>query len=146
MSEEKKYIKELREKVERYLREKGLSYEVKPDGTLWVRQGSTVVVVHTTPWGKGDQSIVKLAAPVALKVSKISSKLTRFLIEKNSELLFGKFSLNPSDQSVWYEHALLGDYLDLEELFVAVATIAITADKYDEEVCAMTGGKRLIDM
>jgi len=134
----------LRGKVESYLRQKQLSYEVKPNGSLWIRQGSTVVVVSPSDWG--ERTLVKLAAPVALNITKVSPELTRFLVEKNFELLFGKFSLDTNGNAIWYEHVLLGDSLDAEALFVAVAAVALTADQYDEEVAKMAQGKRVADL
>lgn len=135
---------ELRGKVENYLMQKQLSYEVKPNGTLWIRQGSTIVVVNPSDWG--ERTLVKLAAPVALDISKVTPELTRFLAEKNFELLFGKFSLDTNGKAIWYEHVLLGDFLDAETLFVAVAAVALTADQYDEEIAKMAQGKRVVDL
>ena len=61
---------------------------------------------------------MKLVAPVVLSVSKVTPKLTR-----------------------WYEHVLLGDSLDAEELSVAVEAIATTADEYYEQVWEMARDK-----
>lgn len=137
-------VEALRAKVESYLREKGLSYEVRPDGNLWLRQGSTLVVINIADWG--ERTLVRLAAPVALNITQVTPELTRFLAEKNHQLLFGKFSLDTQGNGVWYEHVLLGDYLDAEELVVAVAAIALTADELDEEVARLSGGKRVADL
>jgi hypothetical protein len=137
-------LEALRSKVENYLRQKQLSYEVKPNGSLWIRQGSTVVVVSSSEWG--ERTLVKLAAPVALNITSVTPELTRFLVEKNFELLFGKFSLDTNGNAVWYEHVLLGDFLDAEELFVAVAAVALTADQHDEEIAKMAQGKRVADL
>ena len=146
MGTESKIVEELRSKIEKYLRQKQLSYEVKSGGTLWVRQGSTVVVVAPMQWGENEQTLVKLSAPVSLEIKKISPELTRFLAEKNNQLLFGKFSLDVNNNTIWYEHVLLGDYLDAEELFTSVAAIAITADQHDEQISKMSGGKRFADL
>lgn len=137
-------VQALRSKVEDYLRQRQLSYEVKPNGSLWIRQGSTIVVVNPSEWG--ERTLVKLAAPVALNITKITPELTRFLVEKNFELLFGKFSLDTNGNAIWYEHVLLGSSLDAEELFVAVAAVALTADQHDEEVAKMAQGKRVADL
>ena len=50
----------------------------------------------------------------------------------------GKFTL-------WLTHSLLGDYLDIEELKSAVATMANTADRLDDELKAKFGGERYDD-
>jgi len=144
MATEEKVVEALRSKVQTFLSQKQLSYEVKPNGSLWLRQGSTVVTISPVQWG--ERTLVKLAAPVALNIGKITPQLTRFLAEKNNQLLFGKFSLDAKAKAVWYEHVLLGDFLDAEELFVAVAAVALTADQHDEQVSKMARGKRMQDL
>jgi hypothetical protein len=144
MAIETEAVEVLRSKVENYLRQRQLSYEVKPNGSLWIRQGSTVVVVSPSQWG--ERTLVKLAAPIALNIRQVTPELTRFLAEKNYQLLFGKFSLDTENNAVWYEHVLLGDFLDAEELFVALVAIALTADEHDEQVAEMAGGQRIADL
>jgi len=143
MSESSQKVEALRNKIQKYLSQKNLSYEVKPSGELWVREGSTVVLIVPYDWN--EQTLVSVMAPVALDIKKVSAELTRFLVEKNNDLLFGKFSLNSEQNSIWFIHVLLGDYLDEEELFVAVAQVAITADEYDEQVSKMARGRRWVD-
>ena len=120
-----------------------MTYEVGASGDYRLRYGSTFLVVIPCQWG--DRTLVKLIAPVASNITKITPELTRFLVEKNNELLFGKFSLDTPNNTVWYEHALLGDFLDEEELFVAVAAVLKTADDHDEEVSRMAGGRWTVD-
>ncbi len=144
MADELKSVEALRRKIEDILRQKKLSYEVKPNGAIWVRKGSTVVVITTGKWGK--RMLVKLAAPVALNITKITPELTRFLVEKNFALLFGKFSLDTKGKGIWYEHVLLGDFMDVDEFLVAISAVAITADEYDEQVSKMAKGKRVADL
>jgi len=143
MSESSQKVEALRNKIQKYLSQKNLSYEVQPSGQLWVREGSTVVAIVPYDWN--EQTLVNVMAPVALDVKKVTAELTRFLAEKNFELLFGKFSLDSENHGIWYTHVLLGDYLDEEELFIAVAQVAITADEYDEQVAKMARGKRWVD-
>ena len=137
-------IEVLRRKIETYFSQKQLGYEVKPNGEYWIRQGSTVVVIRPIPWN--ERTLVQIGAPVALEVTKITPELTRFLLEKNSELVFGRFSLSKDGKTIWYEHVLLGDFLDAEELFTGVVAVAITADQNDEQISEMAGGKRAADM
>ncbi len=137
-------VSALHTRVQQYLREKQLVYEVQQNGSIWIRQGSTVVVVEPAAWN--ERTVVKLMAPVALNITKITPELTRYLAEQNYRLLFGKFSLDADGKAVWYEHILLGDNLDVEELFIAVAAVALTADENDEEIAQMAGGQRLVDL
>ena len=137
-------IEEVRSKVENYLRQKQLNYEVRNDGTYHVPYGSTVAVVRVLPWN--ERILVKVFSPVALQITQITPELTRFLATENTNLIFGKFSLDAEQNAVWYEHSLLGDNLDMEELYVTVGAIVTTADNYDEKVCEMAGGKRVADL
>jgi len=144
MSKELKVVEALRSKVETYLRQRQLSYEVKPEGNIWIRHGSTIVVITLFEWN--ERTVVKLAAPVALNITNITPELTCLLAEENYRLLFGKFSLDTADNAIWYEHSLLGDFLDAEELFIAVGAVASTADEYDEQISKMAHGKRAKDL
>ena len=141
---ESRTMRKLRGKIESCLTRLQVNYSEKPDGAYWLKQGSTIVAVKA--FEKGKRAFVKLSAPVALEISKITPELTRFLVEKNYELLFGKFSLDTKGETIWFEHVLLGDYLDAEELFIGVAAVAGTADEYDEQVSKMADGKRATDM
>jgi hypothetical protein len=138
MATESKAVEALRSKIRTYLRQKQVSYEVDyEDGTITARRGSTAVIIKPMEWG--ERTLVKLVAPVILSVSKVTPKLTRFLAEKNNQLLLGRFSLDTEDDTnaVWYEHVLLGDSLDAEELSVAVEEIATIADEYYGQVWEM---------
>jgi hypothetical protein len=135
---------ELQSRIESYLRQNKLGYEVKSDGRLWVRQGSTVLVLDAEM--AGDRTVVRMGAPVALNATRITPELTQFLLEKNHLLLFGKFSLDTEENAIWYEHALLGEALGSQELLFAIAMIAIIADEFDEQIAEMAGGQRVADL
>lgn len=138
MATESKAVEALRSKIKIYLRQKQVSHEVDyEDGTITARRGSAAVIIKPMEWG--ERTLVKLVAPVVLSISKVTPKLTRFLAEKNNQLLFGKFSLDTKDDTnaVWYEHVLLGDSLDAEELSIAVEEIATIADEYYGQVWEM---------
>ena len=128
-------LDELRAKIDQYLRLDQMAYEVLPDGDYAVRQGSTLVVIQPRMWG--DITLVQLVAPVALEIGKISPQLTRFIAEKNNELLFGKFALDVKEKAIYCEHTLLGDFLDPDELLVAVESVVATADYYDEKMAKL---------
>lgn len=144
MNSETEAVKALRSKVETYLRDEGLSYEVKPDGKLMLRKGTTAVTIQPLPWEK--HTLVRVLAPVALNIQNVTPALTQGLLEKNNELLFGKFSLDIANRAVWFEHVLLGDFLDADELLVAVVTVAVTADRFDETVAELARGQRVADL
>ena len=142
MATESRAVEALRTRIRTYLRQKQVSHEVDyEDGTVTALWGSVAVIIKPMDWG--DRTVVKLLAGVVLSVSSVTPKLTRFLAEKNNQLLLGKFSLDTKDDTnaVWYEHVLLGDSLDAEELSVAVEEIATIADEYYGQVWEMAGDK-----
>lgn len=145
MTDAAKTVEDLRSRIEGYLREKKVGFEIRPDGSYKVRHGSTAVLIIPRPWAE-KHLLVQLVSAVALNITQITPELTRFLAEENHNLLFGKFSLDPKNNAVWYEHSLLGDNLDPEELFSAIVTIVSTADQYDEKITGMAGGQRVADM
>ncbi len=86
MATESRAVEALRSKIRTYLRQKQVSYEVDyEDGTITARRGLTAVIIKPMKWG--EWTLVKLVAPVVLSVSKVTPKLTRFLAEKNNQLL-----------------------------------------------------------
>lgn len=114
------------------------------DGERYIlRKGSTLVFVRPAVWS--GRTVVQLFAPVAVDCRSITGELALRLAEKNSELVFGKFSIDRSRRMILFEHALLGDSLDPPELLQALIAVAATADQHDEEVSRLAGGQRMIE-
>lgn len=132
-------VEALSGEIRNCLSQKGIPHEVDyEDGTITARRGSATVIVKTMKWG--EQSLVKLVAPVVLSVDNVSPELTRFLVETNSQLLFGRFSLDTQDNynAIWLEHVLLGDSLNVDELSIAVDSLAKVADECFDQVWDLT--------
>ncbi|MDH5745621.1 MAG: YbjN domain-containing protein [Candidatus Bathyarchaeota archaeon] len=138
-------LEELRSRIETYMRQKGLPYTVEPTGIYRISHGTTFVRLGVFQT-KAGVNILKLMAPVALEITKITPELTRFLAEKNGELLFGKFSLYTKNKNIMYEHTLFGDTLSAETLYTSIVLIVGTADQFDEQVAKMAAGKRVKDL
>ena len=120
-----------------------ISYEVNPDGHLSIKQGSTELNIMS--YETEDCCVVYLAAPVSLGITRITPKLTRYLLEENFKTPFGKFCLDSKHKQIWYMYSLLGDFLDDQELLNACMMVASIADDYDEKISEMAKGKRAID-
>ncbi len=135
-------VKTATEKIEYYLQQKGWPYEGDQSG-FKLYQGSTYVHVTIKQWG--ENSLVCIRCPLALNVTNLNHDLLQMLMEKNYELILGKFSYNRNAQAIYYEHAILGNDLDPEELYSALESAAVVADKYDDQIALMSGGKRAID-
>ncbi|KAB8140984.1 YbjN domain-containing protein [Chloroflexia bacterium SDU3-3] len=135
----------LHNKLERYLQQKNVDYTIDKDGDIVLQQGSTQVFVRAVDWSE-SQTVVRLFSPISLQITRFSSEIGQRILEENYKLLFGKFSLDTNNKTIWFEHALLGDYIDPEEFISAIVAIAMTADEYDEMISNMVGGKRAIDL
>ncbi|MEW6746847.1 MAG: YbjN domain-containing protein [Planctomycetota bacterium] len=133
----------LRSKVREYLLESFGVVDVDPEGDFSLPHGSTRVFVSVNEWAEG-RHIVRVFA-ITNRDVQITPELTMFLSTANNELLFGKFSLLEARKIVLFEHALLADFLEAEELKVTVAAIAVGADEYDDRIQEIAGGKRFVD-
>jgi hypothetical protein len=133
----------LREKVERYVQDLIGPHEVSDKGVVRFRWGSTQVYVASLAWG-ADESIAFISIPVLYSLEP-SPELFRHVALHADDWHFGHLSVTEEDGGklkLWLTHSLLGDYLDVEELKTAVATMARTADGLDDELKAKFGGER----
>ncbi len=130
------------DKILSWLDEKGIKYE-KHENMAIIPYESTIVAVRYVPWLE-KLHLVEIIATVALDV-KPSLELFKFLLERNAEIPFGKFTYveNGVDAkpTVYFSHSLLAEKLDREEFETALSSIMGYADEYDEKVAELGGGK-----
>jgi hypothetical protein len=67
------------------------------------------------------------------------------LLRKNATLHVGAFGLT-FDNTVIFSCSLAGSNLDMNELKAALQTVATISDYYDDQIVAIAGGKRGIDV
>ncbi len=138
-------IDKQRSGFESLLQERGIVYQVKQDKALLIAYRTTVIQLS---WHDlGDRTAVRLLVPVVVEISKITPVLSLFLAETNNDLaqmnddvLRYSFSLDTKLNAVWFEHGLLADHLDAEELYSALAAIVVTVDEYTEQIASLSGG------
>lgn len=137
-------VASLRTRVEKFLNEVFGKYVTDPEtrGYL-VQHGSTQVVV--VPHEERAATLVNIIGVVAINVN-LTRDLNKFLNDLNAKIVFGKFVVIEENRLVLFQEGLLGDKMDREELEIAVATVAATADKYDDEIVEKFGGFRFIDV
>jgi hypothetical protein len=128
----------LKTTISKYLQESFGGFLRDQNDNFVLQAGSARIIVVPMEWFEG-QTLVKVVALVN-KDGGPAEALAQYLIAENLKLIFGKFSLEPLAKMVFYEHTLLGDFLNRKELEVAVNAIASTADKYDDEIKAQFGG------
>jgi hypothetical protein len=89
--------------------------------------------------------IVAIYIPIVFEVKRLDGKLLLKLLKENAEIIFGSFGLDLDNRAIIYKYNLVGDTLDFEELAITLLLMSHYADKMDEELSAMTGGKRGLD-
>ncbi len=112
------------------------------DGTFAIPHGSSSVAIVVRPYTETD-TMVELIAQIVSE-AKVTPEVMHWLLRKNAELHMGAFGLL-FDDSIVYNYSLSGNNLDADELESAIASIAVIADHYDDELVQMTGGKRAVD-
>jgi hypothetical protein len=106
--------------------------------------GSARVFVDVRPF-LGESTVVRVASPVLSRV-ELSDALALRALELADASPIGRFSYLGERKELWFEHTLLGDALDPDELELAVGTIARIADGEDDELAAAFGGLRYADL
>ncbi|MDA1044280.1 MAG: hypothetical protein O3C57_03545 [Verrucomicrobia bacterium] len=122
----------LRTRIATLLSKKGRNFRPTPDGFMVTDESSAVSI---SVQEQGGHIFVQFAAPVASDIRSITPELTRFLAVKCNEVLLGRFSLSSEDESLWFEHALLGDSLNETEFEVSLGAFLFIADEIDNEIC-----------
>ena len=107
-----------------------------------MKYGSSNIHVFVIPIGQ-DRSVVRVVSCIITDI-EISESLCRYLLEQNSELDFGGFSLD-EDGDICISHTIVGQNLDKDELGASVSSICEVADKYDDIIRDAYGGKRSVD-
>jgi hypothetical protein len=106
--------------------------------------GSARVFVDVSPF-LGESTVVRVASPMLSDV-ELTEALALRALEIAGGVPFGRFSYLPERRELWFEHTLLGDALDPDELRLAVSSVARVADGEDDALAAAFGGKRYADL
>jgi hypothetical protein len=71
-------------------------------------------------------------------------ELLLHLLNENATLRFGAFGVDEAGDIV-FQHTILGQTCDKEELRTTIMAVISTADRVDDELVARFGGQRAID-
>lgn len=112
-------------------------------GDSYVHVGSTTVFLPVVEVHDGHVA-VDVWAPVLQDVP-LTADLYREVAERS--FLFGRLAIERQGETgqVIFAHALLADRLTPDALFVALGSVAQTADGLDDELQARHGGRRFAD-
>jgi hypothetical protein len=115
----------------------GEEAQADPNAPSFVlRRGSADVRVAVA--ALGDEAVVAVFSWVATGVTP-SEELYRYLLTENANFVFGGFGLNP-DNTVIYQHTIVGDTVDKQQLKASVRAVASAADDYDDQITSRFGG------
>ena len=135
---------ELRERVRYVLTDKLGSVEVDRDGDFSFPFESTRVFISVRPFGAG--AVIAIDAPVVFGAEP-GPDLYEWVATHANDYVIGHLGCELQEEGalVLVSHRLFGQFLNPEELLAAVAAVAATADKLDDELKARFGGERFAD-
>jgi hypothetical protein len=107
-----------------------------------ITMGTAFAQVLIAPWGDDDAVVVTRAYVV--QNIEIGGPLCVFLMKANGTMRFGAFGAD--EDSVFFQHTILGTTLDKGELRSSVIAVVRTADDYDDQLVAQFGGQRAVDV
>lgn len=136
----------VRSKVQRMLTDSFGNVRVNKDNEFIISHGSAMVRVEVKEFAK-EQVIVHILSFV-LHDFRMSPDVYKWVATSGQESWFGAFAVLGGETDkplIIVSHTLLGDYLDQGELENAVIMLLLVADKSDDELKSLFGGKRMTD-
>ncbi len=131
-----------KKKVEKYLTELYENLE-RAENFYRIRYGSTAIIVSIFNWQ--EKLIFVRIQALVLKELVENFEIYTYIANINRSCFYGKLNYFPKEKALIFEHFLLGEYLERDELDSVVLSLAIVADKIDDELKSKFGGKRFVD-
>ena len=130
-------------KIRDMLLEQGLRITLI-DGGFQVPFDSTAVNINVL--AQESRTLVQLYVPL-LRQLPPSPQLFEYVATEGQAYFFGhcRYIRDIDGGLLVFEHTLLGDYLDADELHSAVAALASTGNDLDDDLQKRFGGKRFVD-
>lgn len=137
-------VKQVQSKVQSILTTELGSVRVAADNEIKINYESTMVTIAVEDYGNNETVVVITA--IVTSETKETPALYKFLNDTNVNLRFGSLQYLPGNPSIMIlQYTILGDFLDPDELLNAVRAVVLIADKLDDEIVKVFGGKRFID-
>ena len=134
-------------KVQRILA-KNWDTRLASDGSFFLRFESTGCHVKCFEMGESGSVAVGLSAPILFDVP-VSDDLFRWVATEGANYNFGNAHLfldeGERTAQLFFTQVILGDFLDELELNLAVGSVGFTADRLDDELLPILGGRRAAD-
>ncbi len=106
---------------------------------FYLKQGSAFIYVSVNPFGDSE-AVITVGARVVIGAN-ITPELMQFLLGLNLRQWFGAFSLNEETGVISFDHSIVGSTCDQKELATSMSAVADAADKYDDTIIKVFGGK-----
>jgi hypothetical protein len=136
-------VTRVRRQVAAILEGNGLRSTERGDG-FSLRFSSAVV--HLRFAMLGEQVLIQLRSNV---LCDVATRRTESVLEELNRLncasFFGKWVYYVEERLVALEYDLLGDHLQEEELMTALATVARLADRHDDILQGVVGGRKAVE-
>ena len=140
-------LNEVTAKVQRILA-KNWRVELDADGGFRVWFESTGCRVSCHQEEDDGIVVIKVTAPILFDVP-VTTDLFRWVATAGADYRFGNAHLyldeSETTAAIFFTQMILGDYLDEEELNWAVGAVGFTADRLDDELLPIFGGRRATD-
>lgn len=137
---------QVKDKVQRILADALGSVSIDNEGDFLVRFDSAVVFVRVGTL-KDDVSLVR-SWSIMLSEVPLTPEVYRWAATEGQVYFFGKARVYEDENGlgrIHFEHTLLGDFLDPEELKWAVIALGQTANELDDQLQARFGGKKFLE-
>ena len=138
-------VEEVSQKVQRILAD-NFRTRLGREGDFFIDAESTYCRVRCVEWNP-DYVMIRLEIPILFGVP-ISDELCRW-IALDDPNVFGTYGLYADDSgkegSLWFDHNLLGNTIDTDELCSAVALCLRVGDGQDDELKKRFGGRLASD-
>jgi hypothetical protein len=109
------------------------------DGTCSLRYGSAEVAVTVATFDE-DQAAVHVRARAVTGATR-SAELYHWVATNRADVgHFGVVDEDDGSATIEFGHTLIGEFLNPAELRLTVVAVALTADRFDDELAARFGG------
>jgi len=116
---------------------------VSPDAPVISLQiGSAYLSALVVPWGE-NEAIINVRSYVVSDVT-LTPDLMHYLLQSNANFAIGAFGIG-SENSIVFEHTIVGSTCDKEELRTSFHAVITIADEEDDFIVSRWGGNRAID-
>ncbi|MCA1695104.1 MAG: YbjN domain-containing protein [Actinobacteria bacterium] len=133
----------VRRQVAAILEGNGLRSTSRDDG-FSLRFSSAIV--HLTLGMLGKQVLIQLRSNVLCDLpSSATGRILTEINRLNCASFFGKWVYYVEERLIALEYDLLGDHLQEEELMTALATVARLADRHDDILQGVLGGRKAVE-